>query len=141
MLYHSWHKRTPEEIAQQEVEIKAKEALKAQRRAEHERRRQLNEEATAATHTHTDPLSTPMEAEEDTKSDDFGDVVDRDDKLLMHQLSDTDEAVEPEAEIVKESISIAKRKKKKIKKIPKKHPAFNYLTQKAEGEFRALFLF
>ncbi|KAL5104351.1 hypothetical protein TcWFU_009013 [Taenia crassiceps] len=124
VLYHSWQKRTPQEIAKQEAEVRAKEVAKAQRREEQEKRRRANAEAAAVT-------TSPGAQEEGDYAND-----DENDGLMMHQLSDEEEEgenVEEASEKQKEvGPSKSKKRKRKTKKIPRKHPAYSYLIEKAK---------
>ncbi|VDM32460.1 unnamed protein product [Hydatigera taeniaeformis] len=128
VLYHSWQKRTPQEIAQQEAEVRAKEAAKLQRQEEQERRRRANAK-TDATTSSASVIATGAEGEnhENGSSDE--------DRLLMHQLSDEEEREETETTPKEEKgveVSKLKRRKRKLKKIPRKHPAYTYLVEKAK---------
>ncbi|VDO05683.1 unnamed protein product [Rodentolepis nana] len=125
VLYHSLQKRTPQEVAQQEAEFKAKEALRAQRRAEHERRRKEKEAARSG-----------GEAVGKTKkSVKFADEKEKEEKKKINKLSDAEEGEEEvegvEGEKSESTVPKPKKKKRKVKKISKKHPAYNYLTEKA----------
>ncbi|KAM7533238.1 hypothetical protein Aperf_G00000118925 [Anoplocephala perfoliata] len=127
VLYHSWQKRTPQEIAQQEAEFRARDALRAQRRAEHERRRKEKE----AVKTNSGAAKTLK------KSVAFAQDEDEEDEGKTNQVSDAEEkeAGSAEAEDDEKSTSgsmLKPMKKRKSKKIPKKHPAFNYLMEKAK---------
>ncbi|CDS41556.1 peter pan [Echinococcus multilocularis] len=134
VLYHSWQKRTPQEIAQQEAKARAKVAAKVQRREEQEKRRRANVEAVSAT---SSAATVESDAEEEGI---YGSGDDDDDdangKLLMHQLSDEEEEdnEEEEASAVEKEVKVSKpgKRKKKTKKISRKHPAYNHLMQKAK---------
>lgn len=134
VLYHSWQKRTPQEIAQQEAEARAKVAAKVQRREEQAKRRRANVEAASATSSAA-PMESDAEEEGNYGSGD-NDDDDANDKLLMHQLSDEEEEnnEEEEASAVEKEVKVSKpgKGKKKTKKISRKHPAYNYLMQKAK---------
>ncbi|VDK42754.1 unnamed protein product [Taenia asiatica] len=131
VLYHSWQKRTPQEIARQEAEVRAKEAAKAQRREEQEKRRRANAEVAAAI------TSSGTKKQGNYENGDKDDDYDDDDKLLMHQLSDEAEEDEGNEEKAPEEeneveVSKSKKRKRKTRKIPRKHPAYNYLVEKAK---------
>lgn len=133
VLYHSWQKRTPQEVAQQEAEFRARKALRAQRRAEHEKRRKEKEAAKTNLGAPKTPKKFVQIAQED----------DEEDKGKIHQLSDAEEieAGSAGSEDGKKSGSAPKPiKKRKSKKISKKHPAFNYLMEKAKGRTYGLYI-
>ncbi|VDL63865.1 unnamed protein product [Hymenolepis diminuta] len=125
VLYHSWKKLTPQEVAQQEAEFKAKQALRAQRRTEHERRRKEKEAAKSG-----EAFRPPKQ------SVNFDDEKEKEQETEIHKLSDFEEEdderqIGDEGERSESTMSKIKKKKRKVKKISKKHPAYNYLTERA----------
>ncbi len=133
------------EISRQEELRRAKEAAKAARRQIHEQRRLANEAARAS---HRENCLEGMrqagqlENEDEDEDDENAPQEEDEGDEGVHQVTDDEE----EGELVEQKpgekaaasegrISKRKSKKKKTgKKIAKKHPAYNYLTQKAESK-------
>ncbi len=132
-------KKSEVEISRQEELRRAKEAAKAARRQIHEQRRLANEAARAS---HRENCLEGMRQAgklENEEEDDENPPQEEDEGV--HQVSDDeeDELVEQKpgekAAVSEGRISKRRNKKKKAgKKIAKKHPAYNYLTQKAESK-------
>lgn len=142
VLYHSWIKKTPTEVSHQEEVRRAKALAKASRRQLHELRRLANESARA---THREACLKGMrKPDEEAKPEGVEEGgLDSD----MHQVSSDEAEEEMEEKAIEEKQKIplsgdvgriTKRKNKTKKKngsqIAKKHPAYNYLTRKAESE-------
>ncbi len=137
-------KKSDVEISRQEELRRAKEAAKAARRQIHEQRRLANEAARAS---HRENCLEGMrqagqlENEGDEDEDDENAPQEEEDEGV-HQVSDDEEEGElveqkpgEKAAVSEGRISKRRSKKKKTgKKIAKKHPAYNYLTQKAESK-------
>ncbi len=131
------------EISRQEELRRAKEAAKAARRQIHEQRRLANEAARASHRENClEGMRQAGQLENEGDEDDENPPQEEEDEDEgVHQVSDDEEGELVEQKSLEKAavsegrISKRKNKKKKTgKKIAKKHPAYNYLTQKAESK-------